>query len=68
MKHGIEIIELLEKEGVTLDIQKKNTIDLLAYEVYTKGKEDGYQEGRVAGINKACREMEMKIDTIRSKE
>jgi hypothetical protein len=45
----------------------KNTIDLLAYEVYNKGKDDGIKEGKEIGINQACREMEKKIGIIRSK-
>jgi hypothetical protein len=68
MIYGTEIIKLLEDEGITLDEKLKNTVELLAYEVYNKGKENGYEEGRISGINKACKEMENKIAVIRSKE
>ena len=68
MKYGIEIIKMLEECNITIDEKIKNTIELLAFEVYNKGKDDGYQEGIIAGINKACREMEIKIGIIRSKE
>lgn len=65
MKYGIEIIKMLEECNITIDEKIKNTIELLAFDIYNKGKEKGYEEGRVAGINKACKEMEMKISTIR---
>ena len=65
MKYGTEIIKMLEECNITMDEKIKNTIELLAFEVYNNGKENGCEEGRVVGINKACKEMEMKISTIR---
>lgn len=67
MKYGTEIIKMLEELDIVTNNQVKNTIDMLAYEVYNKGKEDGIEEGKEIGIIKACREMEKKIGIIRSK-
>jgi hypothetical protein len=68
MKHGTEIIKMLEEQGIKINDQIMNTIDMLAYEIYNKGKEDGIEEGKKIGINQACREMENKIILIKSKE
>lgn len=67
MKHGVEIIKLLEEQGIIINEQIKNTIDMLAFEIYNKGKEDGFDEGKKTGINQACREMEDKISLIKNK-
>jgi len=68
MNYGIEIIEMLEGQGIIMNKQIENTINMLAREVYTKGIEEGIKEGKTIGINKACREMEMKISSIRNEE
>ncbi len=65
--HGKEIVEMLKEQNVHIDKRVKNTINLIAFEIFTKGKEEGEKEGIKIGINRACREIEMKIGTIRSK-
>ena len=65
--HGKEIIEMLKEQGIQINEQEKNTINLIAYEIFTKGKEEGEKEGIKIGINRACREFEVEIGVIRRK-
>lgn len=60
---GGEIIETLKNYGVKMDNNLENTINLIAYEIFEKGKEEGIK----IGITKTCKEFEIKISTIRSK-
>lgn len=67
VNHGSEIVELLKEQGIEIDSKLENTINLLAYEIFNKGIDIGVEEGKKIGVNKACKEFEMKIASIRSK-
>lgn len=49
MMYSREIIEMLQGENVKLNKQQINTIELLCYELYQKGKEDGVSKGKKEG-------------------
>ena len=63
LNFGKEIIELLEEKGYGIDAGLGNSIILKVAEAFETGKEQGIKKG----IKQACREMEIKISTIRSK-
>jgi hypothetical protein len=65
--YGKEIIELLKEQNLQIDSKLENIIGLIAFEIFTKGKEEGIKEGVDIGINKTCREFEVKISAMRSK-
>jgi hypothetical protein len=66
MKYGVNIIELLKEEGIEINKQLANTIQMLAYENFETVKEKGIKEGIKIGIRKACKEFEVTISTIRN--
>ncbi|MFW5890757.1 MAG: hypothetical protein ACOCUI_00905 [bacterium] len=65
MIYSQEIIDMLKKEGITLDNKIENTIDMLVYKVCEKAKDEGVQEGIQWGINNACKAMEEKIKEMK---
>lgn len=65
--YGKEIIELLKNQGIQLEQKLENTIDLLAFEMFEKGKEEGIKEGIRIGTNKVCNELEIKINSMKIK-
>ena len=65
--HGKGIIEMLKEQNVHLDKKVENTINLIAFEIFSKGEEEGVRRGINIGINKVCKEFEFKISEIKSK-
>jgi hypothetical protein len=62
---GAEIIDLLECEGIQLDIKVKNTINMLAYEIFQEGRSEGVKDGVKLGIEKACNEIELSAKALK---
>lgn len=62
---GTEIIELLESEGIQLDIKVKNTINMLAYDIFQEGRTIGIKDGVKIGVEKACNEIELSAKALK---
>ncbi len=58
IKFSDEIIDMLEKDNMQLSQQIKNTIQLIIFETFEKGKEIGEKQGIGIGIRKACNDFE----------
>lgn len=45
LEYGKEIIEMLQSQNIELDIKVANTINLMVFEAFEKGKKQGEKEG-----------------------
>lgn len=60
---GIEIVNMLREKGINVDGGLSNNIILKVSEAYETGKEHGIKEG----IESVCKDIEVKLSVIRSK-